>query len=135
MKKIKNKDNLGHKPTKTPLCCEGSFTPCCAHADSTDKGRRGTLTVGFTSSWPVTVNMRERPTGVHTAGRPMTGRLTSDPSRQTTNPERKANPETLVLRKFWSQTEILLLFCLPVLSKRPVMPKERLRTHEAPAVE
>lgn len=25
------------------------------------------LTAGFTNNWPITVNMRERPTGVHTA--------------------------------------------------------------------
>lgn len=47
--------------------------------------RRGQLTRGFTSSFPVTVNMVERPNGVHTAGESRGVKLTTFP-RGTSRP-------------------------------------------------
>lgn len=47
--------------------------------------RRGQLTRGFTSSFPVTVNMVERPNGVHTVGESRGVKLTTFP-RGTSRP-------------------------------------------------
>lgn len=67
MKKIKIKTTTiwVHKPTESLLLC------LCAHSQpkAGDASWFPLLTAGFTSSWPMTVNMRDRPTGVHTAGR------------------------------------------------------------------
>ena len=53
------------------------------------------LTVGFTNSCPMTVNMRERPTGVHTAEQ---RELTSELGEKLPAPN-KANSKTPVVGK------------------------------------